>query len=574
MRSMIARGAAAAVLAVAPAQVPAAGQDVVLPAIDDSSPATSVLELVIDPDGIQLEIECGVPDLVVFEPLFHQDFRERMGLAPDPDGDRRRRFLTDELVIRADGGDPLAGEVVAFQVHRRSSADLPPSSRLTAAGRAGQPVVLVIVRYPLSDLPEVVSVRPPPAADRERQPRLGLAVSHRGMPVSDLVLVENTAVIDLDWDDPRRSTLRGAPRPALDSPLAVVLAVGPRRTRIEIVVRPIDLEFVADVAAGGPEVIPVEARSEIAERAATIVAGSVALVIDGRPCRLVIDRAEFVRRRLRDWSPVEPDRTLDAKAATLAVELVVPTGAPPRSVTLEWSLFPGSVDGLDAAVIDPESSTRVRLTPEEPLLRWNETGLGAGPPELLAVPPAPTAIDRIVMWGCWTAVAAVALALIRALAQAAGGARSWAQAAVTAAVLAALIAGGRSATTRALVDDDRAARLVTSLLHNAYLSRDGLDEQAVLIDLERRSGEDRAEAGTPAGDDARIGYRRFEMTEIRIHRTAPAIVARCAWRLTTPVVRRGELRHRVSRYLADVRVDPVDGAWRINAVEIVGVDRL
>ncbi|MGD8440780.1 MAG: hypothetical protein PVG53_09605, partial [Holophagae bacterium] len=190
VRRVLRRVGAASVVASAVWCSSAPAPDTTGPKIRQEPDFTSVLELAIDTESIRLELETSIPDLVVFEPLFPNDFRVRLGFEPEPDDARMERFLSDVVTIRADGGEPLIGEVTSFEVQRPEIAGATWRRPLCAAGRAGRPVVFVEVEYPLSGRPASIEIGPPANRLRSSRTRLGLAVFHRGAPVTDLVLLD------------------------------------------------------------------------------------------------------------------------------------------------------------------------------------------------------------------------------------------------------------------------------------------------------------------------------------------------------------------------------------------------
>ena len=539
----------------------------------DGPDFTSVLELSIESGRVRLELETSIPDLVVFEPLFPNDFRDRLGFEPEPDDDRLARFFSDVVTIRADGGGPLIGEVTSFEVQRPGHSGTPWRRPLCAAGRAGRPVVFVALEYPLSGRPETITIRPPPAELRGPRTRLGMAVFHRGAPVSDLASLVDAAVVELDWDSPWRSVLRGGRRPNLDAPVGLVFAVGPHRTRIQVVARVHDLQPIADLGLGGVEEIPVAVQTEAARRAAAWLAGSLELTIDGRPRRPAIGRCEFLDRSLRSWGSVDPPRPLDPLVATVLAELVVDTPEAPATAALRWTVFPEAADRISAVVIDPAGSRHVDLTPTDNTLRWVRTATADLPaPD---VPPPPWSAGIVVLWLCRLTAVAAGLWTVGAVARAAGGAARWISVALPLIVVAVSIVGDRVVADRTVLDRDRARAVVSALIRSAYHERDDLDQAAVLSDL--GCGLDRVSAALSSVDPepTRIGARRCDVLDVRvdaIDRDTPAVAARAAWLLTTPTVDRGELVRRTSRYVADLRVGSVDGRWRIESCEPVYVD--
>jgi hypothetical protein len=551
--------------------------------IDETMSATTVIEVFVEEEQIRVEIETAVPHLLLFNSVFPDQFRVRMGLESEPEGPRHERFFNDEFVIRADGGAPLHGSLVSFETRRRLPRDEITGEPFESADDKGEQVVFVVLRYTLDIHPRFLSFSPPPGARKYPSAKIGLAVYHLGLPVMDLSVFSGEETLDLDWDDPWNSTFRNSDlkRPQ-DSPLGLFLAIEPHEVRVEIIARAVDLESWTEIGVEDLDTIPVELQDEVRQRAAEFLADHLDLTIDGEVVAAALDRIAFLDRRIRRATVIDPPRDLGKSSATIGVAFVRPTVGYPREVALSWDLFPDSVDEIPVVVTDAAGARRFVMTRDDRVLAWKHEGGAPALPGPMKLRSPPSELMQVVMWASWLALAVAAVVLLRSGARAAGGAGSWRTVAMLALLTVGLIIGNRIATGYATVDTARASKIVSALLHNVYRAFDAPGREAVADTLERSIAGNLTDALLEAGrsldllsdSGGRATVEDVELVAMEMKDSEIGIEARCTWTVTTVTSRWGHSRHRVHRVVADLRIEPVDGVWKITGMDLAGRPRL
>ena len=135
------------------------------------------------------------------------------------------------------------------------------------------------------------------------------------------------------------------------------------------------------------------------------------------------------------------------------------------------------------------------------------------------------------------------------------------------------------------MSDERADELVGSLLHNIYRAFDFRGEETIYdvldrsvtgdllteIYLETRRGLELASQG-----GARAKVKEIELLEVepRALRGEPGFVAHCRWNVAGSVGHWGHVHTRTNQYEAELTVQPVDGAWKVTALEVLQEERL
>ena len=552
-------------------------------AVPVAMPATSVAEIFIEDGEIRVELETGVPDLVVFNRIFPDDFRVRMGLESEPEEELRNRFFAEDFVIRAEDGPPLPGRLVSFETRRRNRRDEITGELDPAAEGEEQPVVFVVFSYAFRGEPKTLTLIPPNAGGESRSATIGLMTYHHGLPVMDVHLLEGEETLDLDWEDPFSSAFRNRHLGRrLDSPLNVFLYVEPFEVRVEVIARPRDLQAWTDLGVRGLETIPVEIQAEVEQKVADLLVADLDLAIDGERVEPLLDRVDFIERRLRASTVTPEPRELNTDSASLRVVLLKPMTGYPQDVTVAWRLFPEGGKLVFGAVTDLAGSLPVVLSPGDNELCWKPSSAIPAPPALMDVWPVPPTIGRLVMWISWIALAVVAVLLLGFGARAAGGGVPWARVGVLAVVAAGLTIGSWVSTRSALIDQARASQVASALLNNVYLAADARDVVVTRELLGRSvSGDLIAEVARETRDGldvagqggVRANVQKVELTEVKMLGSESGIAVSCTWTVVSVVGHWGHNHQRTDHHAADLLIDDRDGVWKIVSWEAIEKQR-
>jgi len=546
--------------------------------------ATTVVEIFIEEDEIRVELEASVPDLVAFDSIFPDRFRVRMGQESEPDEVRLKRFFAEEFVVRADGGAPLAGRFVSFETRRRVPRDEITGEPLPVAEDVGVPVVFVVFSYPLKNRPKTLSFSPPKMENGIPAATIGFVTYHKGLPVMDYRYLGSEETLDLDWDDPWFSKFRNRNLwRQYDSPLNVFLYVEPYEVRVEVIARPVDIQAWTDLGIEGLKTFPVEIQDDLKLRVGEFLGENLDLTIEGEPVTPVLERVNFLNRTLRTSTVITPPRELDASSATLGVIFVQPRTGYPQEAEVTWTLFPDRVDRIPASATDEAGPLRFFLQRDDNVLWWKNFLKNPTLPTLMDVRTPPSIVVRVAMWPCWLGLAIAAFLLVRTAARAMGGEASWAAVGVLALVVVATAGGGWAASESVRLDADRASHIVSALLHNIYRAFDFRDEEMIYDTLEHSVAGDlltetyletRRGLELASQGGARAKVQEIELTGLAILDSDDGLSVRCQWNVAAAVGHWGHIHQRVNRYVADLRLEPVDGVWKITGMELIEEQRL
>lgn len=540
--------------------------------------ASTIAEIYVEDEFIRLELEIGLDDLGAFRTLLPDQIHQQMGFGNEAFPARMQRFLDEQFVIVADG-EPLNGILVRIRPSERVRRDDITGEPLPTEGEP-QTVVMAEFVWPLAKRPEnVVLLYEVNAA------AVGFITYHKGVAVNDFRYLSAAQRLNLDWDDPWYSTFDTRNlRRQYYAPMAGFIYVEPYEVRKEIIARPKDLQRWVDLGLDGKTTIPVEMQADILQKASEFLARHQPVTIDGRPATHSLMRANFLQRSLRTSLVIDPPEELDINSAIIGVIFVYPHDAFADSVTMEWDMFDERITIVPVAGVDPTGPLPQFLEPNFTTLEWQN---------FLRIPVMPTLVDIISPPGAvaewltylrWV-LGAIALMLaavwIRSITARSGHGIASGAAAV---VVLSLAATSWWFAERASLDDEATKGMVAGLLTNVYRAFDFRDESeaydvlarsvdgALLSDvyLEMRRGLVLANQG---GAVARV--KGIELVDIAANPVEDqAIEATVTWLVRASVGHWGHIHERRNQYQANLRLQPIDGAWKLVDLEIVDAIRL
>ena len=548
--------------------------------------ASTIAEIFISEETLQVKLEIGGRDLPAFRNLMPDGVWERMGYEPEPYVDRLVRFFGEDLVFRLDGGRPTPGRILEMEPRKRVKRDEITGEPLAAPEGEGEDVIFAVLEYPIEGRPQVVSMTPPRSPAGMATASIGMVTYHQQLPVNDFRYFGTEEILDLDWDDPWYSKFRNRNLwRQYDSPINAFLYVEPFEVRVEIIVRPLDMEKWVDLGLEGRKTIPVDIQYDLQSKIAEFLAGHLNLNIDGQLVEPELDRMNFLRRTLRTSTVISPPEELDVVSATLGIIYVTPIEGLPQEASITWDLFTDRIQRIPAAATDEAGPLRFFLEPNDNVLWWKNFLKNPTVPTLVDVGPPPGLLVRLAGWIAWASLAVVAVMLLRVGIDLIKG-RGLAKRGLAALMVLLLLSGGSFATMfPSRLNDSKSEEIVAGLLHNIYRAFDFRSEENIYdvldqsvsgdllteIYLETRRGLELASQG-----GARAKVKEIEMLEVEPRRVRgePGFVARALWNVAGSVGHWGHIHTRTNQYEAELTISPVDGAWKVTDMEILQEERL
>jgi hypothetical protein len=535
--------------------------------------ASTVAEIFVEEGQVRAEVEIGLEDLEAFRNLLPDALFEKLTGTPEPLAGRLPRFFRETLVVADAQGRPLPGRVLAMAPRERVRRDEITGEPLDPEeGAEREQVVVAELAWPLSGRPEQLVLAGPPGAS------VGFVVYHEGIPVNDFRYLGPSQTLRLDWEDPWYTRFdRRALRRTNFAPMSGFLYVDPFEVRKEIIARPLDLQHWVDLGLEGRETIPVEMQAELERKVAAFLRERQPVKIDGEIVEPELARVNFLERSLRTSRVIDPREELDLHSALLGVIFVYPTQGLPQKVSMDWDLWSERIQQVPAASVDQAGPLPSILEPDYRLLEWQNFLKNPELPTLVELAPPPSGLARAASWARWPLLAL--LLVSGALAFRAPRRRgAWAALALLLVLSAFWLARD------AALSQERARSVVAGLLHNVYRAFDFRAEDAIYdtldrsvvgdlleqIYLETRKGLELASQG-----GARARVKALEVEELSAEPWEQGgFEARATWNVAGAVGHWGHVHERRNRYRAELRVVPVDGVWKLVALDILEEERL
>ena len=549
--------------------------------------ASTIAEVFIEENAVRAEIEIGAQDLPAFANLLPDELYEKLTAEERPRQERSRKSLESEWQILADD-QTLAGQLEQLVPGKRVVRDEVTGEALAEQPDDAEPVIRVTLRYPLTGLPQTVSIRAPLSGNAPMA-NIGFVCYHRRVPVNDFRYLSGKVTLDLDWSDPWYSRFRHANyRRQFDAPLSAYLYVEPYEVRKEIIIRPLDLQNWVDLGLRDDGVIPVDQQGALKTKVAQFLSKRNPVSIDGRRAEGRLDRIHFIRRTLRTTGIIEPPEDLDSTSATLGVIFVYPIDQLPAEVSMKWELFNTKIQSVPAVASDEAGGLPSSVTPDAPILVWQNYLTNPTIPQMMAIaaPPAQR----------WFAIPILSVVLgIAALWLLVVLGRQWASGKdfsrpllvtaiglVVVGVLTLPLARVRvndPFAVRPSLSNDSAQMVLSGLLHNLYRSFDHHDESLIYDRLAKSIAgellsevylETRKSMEVKNQGGLRIAVKEVEVTQTELmDETGLEHSFRCRWRVAGWIGHWGHVHARANEHEALIAISPRDDAWTITKIEML-----
>ncbi len=369
-----------------------------------------------------------------------------------------------------------------------------------------------------------------------------------------------------------------------NAPIQSFLSVEPFEVRHEVMLRLVGLAEELDLDPAGT--LEIGDQPAIAERLTQLVLDDTEIRIDGDETEGLIRTADFMTvdptGALPRPNPVD-EPILDA---FVGVIITYPTSGMPKTVELEWGVFPSVMEAIPATVIDPENVASSTLSPEENGVEWRYALMEDPIPTVEAVPVEP--VEFPIPWLSLPLLVAAGFFVVTGL----RNNRASTSIAAARVVLAIALAVGPFVETAVALPgssgrtptERQARRILAGLLPNIYRALEFRSEELIYDRLTISvTGETLAEVYLEQRRALEIEERggaqaRVEAVEIlqasEISKRDHGFGVRAEWTVGGMVTHFGHRHFRQNRYDATIEVTPVDGTWKIRSIEILDQERL
>jgi hypothetical protein len=278
-------------------------------------------------------------------------------------------------------------------------------------GKTDAPYCEARLHFDVSGKPDTLTLVPPAQSGQ----KLGVVVSHRGVPLADLGALEAPARLTLDWNDPWRSRFEAPGRIRRHSAPRSFLYVEPYEVRHEVLLRLEDLAPYLRFRPRDPQNLGAGERESLKQAVGDFLRTRNPVRINGAAVEPQLDRVEFLRFGRQGMQQAGDSEPLYPASALVGAILVYLTEAPAETVDLQWELFGAGLERRPVTLYFGKESFEFEATPRDPVFRWSsEEALGLAP-EVEEPAPPPAGENESAVWRVLFRTAAATAALAAAL---------------------------------------------------------------------------------------------------------------------------------------------------------------
>lgn len=352
----------------------------------------------------------------------------------------------------------------------------------------------------------------------------------------------------------------------LENPFMAFLTIEPYEVRFEVMSSGEAITQLLAFPLASPGTIQVGEQASLKDKAIAELAGRFTLEIDGKTLTPEVRRADFLTlgtagaftRTDAIEEPLEP--------AILGLTFAYPLTAPPQSLALVWNHLPTGDGELPGTILEPSGVTGVTFSADQLRLDWENKSDELRPSTIAAVDVARPS------WAPLSIVLLLAGLILTAKAK-----PVIASSCLALALLAAPFI--RSALPFASpLPKEQASSVADHLLTNIYRAFDFRQESTIYDQLaisvtgeqltEIYLGQRRAlELENRGGARARVENVEVESIE-GLNPNGDGVDVHARWNVSGSVNHFGHTHYRQNAYDAILHLMPVDGVWKITAIEV------
>ncbi len=570
--------------------------------LNGAETSPNIAEIYVLDDRVRVNLEVFISELDKFEELLPDAwFADQVGTRP-PLEQRMQTFATERLQILTDDGKRLAARLELIEPRLRIDRKSPfagmvnPfSGQRIPKAPADKRVAYAEIVYPFEGKPKYITIVPPLDAEGNVITTIGFIAYHKSVPVIDFRYLGQASKLNLDWDDPWYSRFDN---PNLKrhhkSAMMSFLYVEPYEVRHEILTRVKDIETWMELGLRDPEYIEIDELEPLKQRIGEFLLGKNPVKVDGAALKPILDRSNYVKVGLSGIQLLEKPERLEVSTAIVGVIITYLTSDLPREVTVDWDLFNDQIERIPATATDPAGPFVSYITPDDRVFTWTNYLKKYSVPTVEQVAVRGSLGDvriPLVSLACGL-VFVVLLGWLWQRRRAHKPLRVIGAGLVVAAIAA--VAGwpyaghvvARPALIAADLTEEQSQALLQAMLKNVYRAFDFRDEEDVYdklalsvdgdlladIYLQNRKSFAVQRAG---GAQAKVkSVDILSASAERVDGDALAYRIKGNWTATGSVGHWGHIHMRENLYDAEIRVEAVDGKWKITGLEIIEEKRI
>jgi hypothetical protein len=365
------------------------------------------------------------------------------------------------------------------------------------------------------------------------------------------------------------------------------LYIQPYEVRHEVLVRIKDLENWIELKYGLDDVIKMEEQDNLKKYIADFLRSKNIVRIDDKTVDPIVDRVHFVEVRMSGIQVLERVKDLYYSSAIIGVIFAYPNPGIPQEVTVSWDLFSTGIESVPATATDPAGPMKFILMPNDSVLIWKNFLKKYQLPTIseIRVTEASISIPLIsvilligliiliykngIKFNLWDKrLRAIVIVLI----------------VLVIITIPATLNFELPFMKKESFSKPEAQTLISELLKNTYRAFDFREESDVYDKLAISNSGDlladvylQTKKGMVLENQGGISVKVDDVNVIDVEEVSSdksGIAYNCKWQVKGTVGHWGHIHRRTNQYNAVLGVKPVNGVWKLNALDIIEEKRL
>jgi hypothetical protein len=562
----------------------------------------NIAEIYVLDDHVKVKLEVYVGDLAAFEELVPDDWVKDLDIQRPSLEQRIEHFANHTLKFIPDKGEPLSAQLVLVEPRMRVDRQSPFAGMINPYTRQRVPeapadkrVLYAELIYPFNGKPNSITMVPPLDDEGRAKTTIGFIAYHKAVPVIDFRYLGSPARLNLNWADPWYSRFDN---PNLKrhhkSALMSYLYVEPHEVRHEVLIRVKDLEEWMDLGLRGKEYIEVDELDGLRQRIGDFLLAKNPVKVDGKVLKPILDRSNYVKVGITGIQLLEQPERLEISTAIVGVILAYLTEGMPQQVTVDWELFTDQIQRVPATATDPAGPLPTYVTPDDNIHTWTNFLKNYTPPTVAQVAVSDTVNKLSIPLGTifGLSVLIVALLLYRRRRHQHQPVRAAIIIGITGLVIGIIsypfsqVSVSRPTALITGLSNDESKLIMHSLLKNVYRSFDFRDESDVYDKLalsvqgdllEEIYLQNRKSFAVKKAGGAQARVKEIEILDAEaepLSSEGKGFGLKAKWTAQGSVGHWGHVHTRKNYYDALVKVQVVEGHWKITGLELLEEKRL
>ncbi len=548
---------------------------------------TNIVEIFIDDNSVRITFEIGENDFQWFKHIIPIKYFEK-GFTEQSKNEGFRKFYTEDFLVIADG-IKLKADVKRIERTKRLLRASLYTGKVDSS-RANEYIIFIEVEYKFDSKPKTLTFIPPIEEGYDVTfANIGFVTYHKKIPVHDIRYLGQAEVLHLNWDDPWYSYYENKNlKRHHSSSLLSYLYIEPYEVRHEVLARIKDLEYwIDEIDYEMDDVLTLQDQEKLKSIISQYLKKQNIVTIDGKEIEPIIDKVHFVIVRLSGIQILDKVDNLDYSSAIIGVIFAYPDEGIPQEVTMKWDLFNDRTKQVPSTATDPAGPMKYILQPDDSVLVWKNFLKKYKLPTIseIKVTKASFALPFLSVL--------ILIALIILIIKHGLQIKSWDKKTKLNGIFFIILI---FLTFPIKLDieipfmekesfsNPEATILIDQILKNTYRAFDFRNESDIYDKLAVSSEGDlladiylQTKKGMVLENQGGIRVKVNTINIVDVEEVASeneGIAYKCLWQVKGTIGHWGHIHQRTNQYHAVLNVKPVNGVWKLNALDIIEEKRL